>query len=146
MPGTVIRALSKTRYDFSSIPLSTSTSLFVARAIDVSQYRFVEFVPRIHALSIVGAGSNPSIVFSAMADAPTPDDPQLEFYTAAVGTSAVPFNSMTPSTVAPLAPQFSIRCTPPYGPFLRFQIQATQSGTAATTFWVVCSIDVIAKC
>jgi len=77
-----------------------------------------------------------------MADAPTSDDPALEFYTGALCNAT--FN-LTPSLVAPLVPANSVSVPSPFGPFVRLQLKAIQLGAAATTFWVVVSVDLIAK-
>lgn len=148
MPGTVIRAVPKTKYDFSSLPASASMAYFAAKGIDVSQYRYAEMIPRIHALNIVGAGSAPQLQFDVFPEAPTPEDPALEFYNTTINWATATFN-LSPATVAPVVPGSTIGINQtllPLGGFLRIRVTATQSTTVATTFSVVLSVDIYAKC
>jgi hypothetical protein len=143
MAGTIIRAVPKTKYDFSAITTTNTTSpaIFIAKGIDVGQYAYAEMNARIHSLSVVGASSTPSVALSVRAEAPSPDDPSVEFYTATFNT--ITFN-LTPSSTAPLLSVVGLTGAP-LGRFLRIQLTGSQGGTLATTFWVILSVDILAR-
>jgi hypothetical protein len=142
MPGVIYRALQKTTFDWSSIPASSSaTKIDVAKALDVSAYREATLIVRIHSLTIVGAGSAPTLIVNAIPEAPTAEDPSLDFLDS-THQSSLTLNFTTSST----APQLSeAYLSTPFGGWLRIQLNPTQSATVATTFRVTVSIDIDAK-
>lgn len=148
MAGARIVATRRTKYDFSNVPASGSYSVFIAKGIPVWRYNMngLEMVTRIHSLSIVGSGAAPSLQFVPMLDAPSPDDPSLEFYNiTSLGTQTY---NLDPTITAPLVDCIPIGVGPstyPQGAFVRVQLTGTQSATKATTFWVVVSVDIVAK-
>lgn len=142
MPGTVYRALSKTSYDWSSINTSGSiTHSYVAKAIDVSAYREATIIARLHAVSILGAGSAPTIKINTYPEAPTPEDPANDFILTSSPTT-ITFSLTTAST----APQVQLATmNTPFGGWLRVEVQPTQSSTQATQFQATLSVDIVAK-
>jgi hypothetical protein len=146
MAGTLIPAVAKTKFDFSSLLAGANSSYFIATGVEVSQYRYGELMPRIHALSIVGAGATPSITLDVFPEAPSPEDPGMEFYNASIPlvNPALTF-SLSPSSVAPILPASNVNIIPPMGGFVRIRLKGTQGATQATTFWIVLSVDIAAK-
>ncbi len=140
MPGVIYRVLSKTTYDFGSVPLSSSTTYTVAKAIDVSAYREATALVRIHGLSI--NANTPAINVSIQAEAPTSEDPANDFI--AAGNVALTGSIVLSSAYStPTLTLVSIATT--FGGFLRVKVQGIQGGTASSTFLVTLSVDIVAK-
>lgn len=141
MPGVIYRVLAKAPYDFSSVATGASQTYNIAKAIDVSAYREATAVIRLHAVSI-SASSTPSISVVVLPEAPTAEDPALDFI----------YNPGTVTTVvlssASTAPQLvETNVSTPFGGFLRVNVLGNQPSAAnkATTFQVTLSIDIVAK-
>jgi len=145
MPGTVIRAVPKAQYDFHTLASGASSPpIVIAKGIDVTQYKYVNMAARIHAGSINQTGC--SVTVDAFAEAPSPEDPSLDF----IGASALntfPFSGLGPSTTYP---QFAL--APLMGNVgigggwsIRIRIMATQGSTPASSFLVTVSVDIYAQ-
>jgi hypothetical protein len=137
MPGTIIRALPKTTYDFSTLTQANQTMvLTVAKAIDVSAYREVNALVRIHSANF---NNTPSFKVDFYPENPSPEDPSQDF----IGNSLLTVNQAFSGLAVPY---LNIQTIPtPYGGFLRIKLTGVQGGTASTTFNFAISIDINAK-
>lgn len=136
MPGQYYRLIvPRTTFDFSGLGSSQSQAIVLKRYIDVSQYRELTLVVRVHALTI-GTGT---INVYLLHEAPTAEDP---VYDATAGT---PFAwvGLTSSVVAP-----TVILGPPtlanVGSFLAIQVTAAQ-GSIVGALKATVSVDVSAK-
>jgi hypothetical protein len=97
-------------------------------------------IPRVHALS-VNAGT-PTLTLKLFADAPTREDPSLDFYvTTALGSTVFALSG----AVAPLTTNGNLALITGFGNSVRVQLSAAQGTTPATVFWVVVSVDLVLK-
>jgi hypothetical protein len=81
MPGIVYRALPKTTYDFSATAASSTTTYIVVKGLDLSQFREGTLIVRVHSGSFTSGA--PSVKVEVFPDAPTAEDPSVEFEAAA---------------------------------------------------------------
>jgi hypothetical protein len=141
MPGIVYRALPKTTYDFAATAVGATTTYVVAKGIDVSQFREGTLVVRIHSGSQTGgSGTAASVTVQAFADAPTAEDPALDFEAAAACATTGAITAFTTTGLT------LVNLTTPFGGSVRVKVSGTQRGTTvATTFLVTISVDIVAK-
>jgi len=145
MAGILYHVLPKTLYDFGTLGASAVANLTVATGIDVSRYNSVDIAWRIHTINVAGPGTGATLVLNAFTEAPTSEDPGLEFVCSGVlpGFSTM---SITSSTAAPQVNFVTIdNTTSPLGGFIRLILQGKQSSGPFTAFQVAISIDVVAK-
>lgn len=141
MPGIVYRALPKTTYDFSLLTAGTqSSAIWVAKGLDVSQYREGTALIRIHGYTFLS--NNPAIKVEVFAEAPTQEDPATDFIyaSAACTTGTVSLSGL----VAPNLNVLSIGSTP-MGAYLRIKLTGTTGIALSTPFNVTLSVDIVAK-
>lgn len=146
MPGAIKRAVPKSMYDFGSIPASASGSIVLASGIDVSKYSNLQLVLRIHDINILGS-TGPSIELNAYTEAPTPEDPGLEFVTTnplpvALGTSGA-INVGAIGFASPIAYGIQPWVSGYFGGYIRLILTGTQTASKASTFQVWISVDVV---
>lgn len=143
MPGGVIRALPKTKYNFASLIASSGVEVVVAKGLDVSAYREATLLCRMHEKDIGGGAGNWKVEMIVRADAPTTEDPGAEWTptpaadlaTVTIDSSSSAYNSFQLDSV-----------NTPFGGWLKLIIKPTQSsGSAETTFQIVLSADLIVK-
>ena len=82
MPGTVYRVIPKQQIAYSTAATS-STPLFIAKGIDISQYREATLLVRVHAGTNLASAT---LVVAVYTDAPTSED-NTEFYGASTWTT-----------------------------------------------------------
>src|SRR5581483_6387225 len=127
MPGIVIRAVPKATYDFHTLPASTaSPPIIIAKNIDVTQYKYVDMVARIHNASI-SSPAGASITLDAYSEAPSPEDPSVDFYGAsALNTIQFTTNLSGPYPLLSIA---GLMGTAAGGYSLRIRITAQTGGS-----------------
>lgn len=89
MAGTVITILEKTELDFGNIPgaLAAGPKTYLAQDIDISRYREITMLIRIHANAISGTGT---MTFKLESVLPSPEEPNVYFRDAtAVASQAI---------------------------------------------------------
>ena len=137
MPGQYYKLLiPRTKLDFSALGISQSQSVFMKRYIDVSQYRELTLVVRVHALNITNTGNIQVLLF---AEGPTTEDPVYDAYASGLWSGL----QLTSSIVAPtltLASPVLLNV----GSSVAIQVVGSQ-GTSAGTVTATISVDVAAK-
>jgi len=132
-----LRVLPKTDYDLTGLGASGVARVTVAQGIDVTVGREVDFIVRLHAASYA---SGALIQVMAFTDAPTPEDPAVNFR----GGAAVMATFTGGQNVAPAlaAPQ---QVTVPFGGFLGVWLVFTQGANGNVTLTCSLSIDLVIK-
>jgi hypothetical protein len=149
MPGVIYRAVEKKVFDFGSLAASQTVLIVGAKALDVSQYREVNIIARLHAIPGVTNGVNwptgASVTLSARLDAPTAEDPADFFGTTDLGApTTVAFTQGTDTPPAVKAFMLSGGGNQTFGAWLRIYVKGTTAATSGT-FQVMLSVDVNAK-
>ncbi len=139
MPGTVLRVIPKTRYDFGSQALSTTQTLTVASKLDCSRYREVTLVLRVHSFTVTDT-STISVLVSA--EAPTVDDPQFDTITSSTVVASVAVSSSSPA--APIL-LLAISASIPSGSSVVIQVRCQTSTSVSGPNNAVISADVVLK-
>jgi hypothetical protein len=135
MAGIIYRVIPKQIF-----PFSASASWWIAKGIDISQYREATLLVRVHT-GTVGLSASSTFTISVWADAPTTEDPTDVFFptSAIAGASTTLDNSTTvPSLIAPIS------CGSANLPAM-VRIKAAWSSSSGAT-QVVISADLVAKC
>lgn len=138
MPGVVQRVIPRTLYNFNNVPIGTTFSFPIARFIDISQYREVTIIQRVHTKSILATGS-PTLSLVCYADQPTTDDPAQDFTTLA---ALVTGTTITGATTSPLLTLITVPANA--GSMISIWLAVTQ-GTSAAALQASLSVDISAK-
>lgn len=141
MSGININVVPRTLYKFDSvIANSTVFSFPIARYIDVSRYREVNGVLRVHTRSLLGTGT-PKITVSLLPDAPTAQDPAQDFIglTNQQGSGAA-FDIVN----ATAAPSAVLLLPTAIGPMLSVWLSVT-AGTSTAALQATISVDINMK-
>jgi len=142
MPGIIYRVLPKTTFTFSGLTSPSSQLPFdFATGIDVSQYREVTMMWRIHNYTIT---NTPSVKLDIYAEFPTPEDPGMNsIFNAAVPTTTIPLSGLA---VPYLAIAGNGMWNGSGSSFLRVRITPVQPSLPASyPFVVTMSGDMVAK-
>ena len=133
MAGVVLPVFPMRSFDFSWLVGASSASFVVKRSIDVSKWMSVTLLSRITTSSI----SNGTIQVGFQLEAPTTDDPALDFVT--------PLTPFATTTISSLAPTVSVTgATVGVGAFVRVIVIGTRvaaGGSIAAMF----SCDLIVR-
>ena len=114
MSGSVVRAIPKQVFDFSGLAGSSNATILGAKQLDVSQWREVNGIVRLHAIPGMAGGitwqNGATVVISARIDAPTSEDPND--FTTTTDLASVTFTQGTDTP--PTVRLFNrMRCTNP---------------------------------
>ncbi|MBZ0120717.1 MAG: hypothetical protein K8H88_27230 [Sandaracinaceae bacterium] len=136
MSGRVLRILSRTDYDYSSLGASASTAeIPIALDVDVSGSRETTLLVRAHSQALQ---STAAFTIVTRASAPTDQDPNAYFRDA---------SPLTTTALAATATPFLTRITVPAnaGAWLSVFIKATQGTTGGASVKGTFSIDLSLK-
>jgi len=152
MAGTHVYASPKKMWDFSQLAASQYLEVTAAKAIDMTTYTEglleVRYHPTDPVLSSLFSNTNQSIDVRVRSEAPSPDDPGLEFVglsdlaIVTLSTSNTYFNPGNPALFT--APILIPSGTPNTPPALRVIVRGTQ-GTSVATLRAILSIDISLK-
>ena len=132
--GMIYRAVPKQTPDFTGLAATSSTTVLLAKGLDVSNFREVAVICRLHAATWpTGA----SVTISARYDAPTSED-TADFTSGDMG--AMTFTQGT--NTAPALKVFTV--TSGFSAFIRIYVKGT-TGSATGTFQPTLSVDVNAR-
>jgi hypothetical protein len=137
MSGKVIHAIPRTPYDFSLIPPNVQCPFLAVRDIDVSGYRELTLLVRVHAVSMTY--SNSTIYVGTQMESISPDDPASDF----LGTSLGTYVGVTQSTPVPTLLMATIPT--PFGGLMNITVEAVTGGNGGATLKATLSVDLIAK-
>jgi|SRR5581483_3478737 len=148
MPGTRYRALPRTVYDFSSLTANAVANLVVAKGLDVSQYSSMDMIFRLHWTNISGSGVGATIKLVAYTEAPTDEDPGLEFVcsglAATTSTISISTGTLVPQTL--FVTQDGSTGSSTLGASIRLVLVAQQAAAPLlTTFQIAVSADLVPK-
>ena len=136
MAGLALHVVPRTKYTFDNVPSGTTFTVPIARHIDISRFREVTLLVRVHTKSLLATGS-PTIVVGAVADVPTADDPAQDFLSAVLASTTIIPGTTAPSLVLVAIPANA-------GTMISVQLTVTQ-GTSAAALQSTISVDVSAK-
>jgi hypothetical protein len=134
--GVLVNALPLTRYDFADMTSGANWpgGIPIARLINISQYREVTMIIRIHARDMTGTGAKLEI--APVAEVPSPDDPAQVFTATAPLVNPVEINNST------TAPSIMLVALPANaGPLVSVYLFVTQGTGTLDTFEATISID-----
>jgi hypothetical protein len=145
MSGKVIRVLPMTDYDFTDVSKGGTVNVKVARQIDVSGYKEIDLIVRLHSAKWPGAGDeDASLSIMVASDGFTRDDPTLKYETSNIQAS-VTFSGPGGQNYE-AAPALKIEeLTPPLGGMLMVYVSATQDTDTTAEFTFTVSADLVAK-
>jgi hypothetical protein len=138
MPGTVLKVIPKTKYDFGSQALGTSQTLTVARHLDCANYRELTLVVRVHSCTTTDTGQISVIV---VAEAPTTEDPAFDTVVAGSHVASLSFTS------TPAAPKLmlAISSSIPSGSKVVVQVSCSTSTGVGGPNNATISADLVLK-
>jgi hypothetical protein len=126
MSGVLVPILSKTVYDYNFLPNSTSRSVVLARAIDVTPFKSTRMIVRVHDASLA---TGATITVAAYGSFPSEEDSQ-EFLTTSAEMSAQLTSGMS-------VPSLLIDSEADSYPFWKIILTASRSVTAGNIYGVI---------
>ena len=140
MSGKTIRVLKLTTYDFTTLLAGVVTAEEpVAIDIDISGFREITFLIRVHAANVASGGTTGKITAVVRASAPTNEDP-ASFFRETISTSV----DIVTVNNAPALYRLIVPAN--MGSWLTIFLKATQnSGTSGAALSGTFSIDVSMK-
>lgn len=131
-----LELLRETPFDFSGMPASADQTVTLVRGINVVPYCAGTLVVRWHTGSLTGTQLiNPKIAW----EAPTPDDPAIEFMGTDIGGVSILSTDTAPSV-------FYQELTAPFPASVRLCMRMRQHSVAGTTFAVKLSATLVLRC
>ncbi len=145
MAGKTLRILEKNTYSFTAAQLPAGQILAIPVAVNIPSAWAVygSLVVRGHAFSVgAGTGTPPSVFANAYASAPTDEDPNTLYRSAAAavgGTKIFGAAAFTPSVIIDTNVPGNL------GGFLDVVLSIAQWGTTAGALTVVVSMDLVLR-
>jgi hypothetical protein len=146
MGGTNLTILSRQLFDFSQLTAGNQSQRLMAKQIHVLPYREAVLIVRYHpGQSSLNLGTGQSIVVACYLEAPSVDEPTLEFWT--VNSSAIASITINSSTLTnPAAPAlYTASLNTNFGSHLRFYVTGTQGSSSGAALKAMLSVDLPAK-
>jgi hypothetical protein len=123
----LLPVLNKRRFDFGFLPGTTSQSVVLQPAIDVSEYYYVQLWVRVHARDMTAGQTLELALYNTL-----PDEHDLREFTESVFTD-VTLSSASPTSV----PGLVYRESSSPGPYLKLLLTASQTSVTSTFYFEI---------